>query len=125
MKLGSTIETKNKGIVRFVVAIKVDRGDCIGLGSSCNANIINVSMMVIIAYKHHGIIINAASFIRSLINILIKCRSCDGIANSGVNELVVKSGYSVRIDLSATYSGHISFTTIHSCIIHLVGVLVG
>ena len=125
MKLGSTIETKNKGIVRFIVAIKVDRGDCIGLGSSCNVSITgNVGMMVIIAHKHHGIIINAAIFICSLRNILIKYRSCVGIAYFGVNELAIKSGYSVVIDLSTGNIRYIVFA-IHYRIIHLVGVLVG
>ena len=118
---GTTIETQNIGIVWLIVAIKVNRGNRIGLGFTCFYGV----EMMIIAHKHHGIIINGVT-IRIHSRKKCRTRTCDSIAHRGVNHLVFScNGIAVAIGvyLSATDPGYI-ISGFHCRIIHFVGIWV-
>ena len=82
MECCSAVKTQHERIVRLIVAIQVNRGNGIGFGVTCFWG----SSMVIIAHKHHGIIINGMIIRihphekRRRISI-----TCDGFAHGGVN----------------------------------------
>ena len=119
---GTTIETQNIGVVRLIVVIKVNRGNRIGLGFTCFYGV----EMMIIAHKHHGIIINGVT-IRIHSRKKCRTRTCDSIAHRGVNHLVFSGNgiaIAVGVYLSATDPGYI-ISGFHCRIIHLVGIWVG
>ena len=51
------VEAQDIGVVGFIVTIKVNRGNRVGLVGIG----FQVAIMMIIAYKHHGIIINGVT----------------------------------------------------------------
>ncbi len=51
----TTVKSQDIGIVGLIVAVKVNRGNRVGLAHIC----VQVAIKMIIAHKHHGIIINS------------------------------------------------------------------
>ena len=104
MGFATTVKAQSVGVVRFIVAIKVDRGYCIVIVTT-NGNIFSI-IIVVIAYQHHGIVIDRVAGVGA------QCRY--SIGHRSVNRLVLTIDIiivAVRIALSATNISN----TVSSC----------
>ena len=102
METCTGVKAKHKGIIRLVVAIQVNRGYCIGFAFSG----FYATIVMIIAHKHHGIIINGLTTWRAshpLKKSHTRTRTCDSIAHGSVNHLSIKSRNAILIAYTSTH----------------------
>ena len=116
MKFCSSIETPDERIIWFIVTIKIYGSNSIWFPISKSLSISTIFM--IIAYKHHSIVVDSMTTLR--------VKSCYSIDNTCIDFLIVsiKSTCTISVYLSTSYIRNIIWSS-HICIINNIGILIG